>query len=137
MIALKLSNRPITTELITDYCLKKNGAYLDFPFGLDCAVIKVKGDSQEKGRIFAQLFRLKGQDSITLNCDIMTGMLYRDMFPNIVVRGYHCPPVQQPYFNTFPLDGSVPNEIIIEMIEHSYKTVISKLPKYIQRELET
>lgn len=125
----------MTMQTIIDYCLAKNGAYLDYPFGLDVTVIKVKGKAQEKGRIFAQLFHLKGQDSATLNCDMMEGQFYRDLFPNVVVRGYHCPPIQQPYFNTFPLDGSVPNETIIEMIERSYKTVVAKLPKYIQNEL--
>lgn len=111
------------------YCLQKNGAYLDHPFGPDSTVVKV-----EK-RIFAQFFRLKGQDSITLNCDRMTGEFYRQCYPGIVVRGYHCPPVQQPYFNTFPLNGSVPDHIIREMIAHSYSTVVGKLPKYVQRKL--
>ena len=50
------------------------------------------------------------------------------------VRGYHCPAVQQPYFNTFPLD-SVPDELIFEMTDHSYTTVVGKLPKYKQRKL--
>ena len=58
------------------------------------------------------------------------------MFPNIVVRGYHCPPIQQPYFNTLPPDGEVPYEMIIEMIDLSYKTVVEKLPKYIQKGLK-
>lgn len=64
---------------------------------------------------------------------MMTGQLYRDLYPNVVVRGYHCPPIQQPYFNTFGLNGNVPDERIFEMIEHSYKTVVNKLPKYIQK----
>ena len=65
----------------------------------------------------------------------MTGEFYRQLYPGVVVRGYHCPPVQQPYFNTFPLDGQVPDDMIAEMIEHSYQTVVGKLPKYIQRML--
>ena len=35
---------------IEDYCLLKSGSYLDFPFGSDITVIKVKSASQEKGR---------------------------------------------------------------------------------------
>ena len=118
-----------TPQELIQYCLSKNGAYIDHPFGPDSEIIKV-----EK-KIFAQFFQLKGVDTITLKCDAMTGQFYRQMFPNIVVRGYHCPPVQQPYFNTFPLDGSVPDEIIFEMIDHSYSVVVSKLPKYLQRKL--
>jgi predicted DNA-binding protein (MmcQ/YjbR family) len=52
-----------------------------------------------------------------------------------VTRGYHCPPIQQPHFNTVSLDGSVPRDVLIEMIDHAYDTVVAKMPKYIQKEL--
>lgn len=119
----------MTIDQLIAYCLQKPGAYIDHPFGPESTVLKV-----EK-RIFAQCFVLKGQDSATLNCDRMTGQFYRDMLPGVIVRGYHCPPVQQPYFNTFPLDGSVPDDLILEMVEHSYATVVGRLPKYIQKRL--
>lgn len=61
-------------ELI-DYCLKKKEAYVDFPFGDGTIVIKVKG------RIFAQLFMLKGVLSATLNCSKEGGMFYRKCIP--------------------------------------------------------
>ncbi|MDR0818524.1 MAG: MmcQ/YjbR family DNA-binding protein [Oscillospiraceae bacterium] len=125
----------MTLQKISDYCLAKPGAYLDYPFGPDFPVIKVKAPSQEKGRIFAQPFVLKGLPKVTLNCDQATGEFYRDLYYGSVVRGWHCPPVQQPYFNTIELDGSVPDEEIIVMIEHSYSVVTAKLPKYAQREL--
>lgn len=117
------------TEEIINYCLKKNGAYIDHPFGPESTIIKV-----EK-KIFAQLFTLKGIESVTFNCDAMTGEFYRSLFPGVVVRGYHCPPVQQPYFNTLPINGEVPDELILEMADHSYKTVMGKLPKYVQKRL--
>ncbi|WMJ23192.1 MmcQ/YjbR family DNA-binding protein [Paludicola sp. MB14-C6] len=127
----------MTPQQIIDYCLAKKGAYIDYPFGPDVVVIKVGKTSERSGRIFAQIFKLKDIDTVTLNCDIMTGQFYRDLLPNIVVRGYHCPAVQQPYFNTFPLTDDVPDELIIEMIEHSYKTVLNKLPKYVQKSLKS
>ncbi len=74
---------------------------------------------------------------VTLNCDMMTGELYRAMYPKSVTRGYHCPPVQQPYFNTIRLDGSVSDEILIEMIDHSYFYILGKLPKKYRVELRT
>ena len=126
----------MTLGEIETYCLNKTGAYLDFPFGPDVNIMKVKALSQEKGRIFAQLFLLRGEPKVTLNCDMMTGDFYRSVYPETVVRGYHCPPIQQPYFNTISLDGSVPDDVLIEMIEHSYKVVVGKLPKKYQRELE-
>lgn len=125
----------MTQRQAIDDCLAKRGAYLDFPFGPDVAVIKVGVPEKRPGRIFAQIFLLKDRDTITLNCDPMTGAFYRQLYPGTVVRGYHCPQVQQPYFNTLPLDGAVPDEMILEMIAHSYHTVIGKLPKYIQKAL--
>lgn len=119
----------MTSEQLIEFCLQKNGAYIDHPFGPDSTIIKV-----EK-RIFAQFFQLKGEDKITLNCDMMTGQFYRQLYPGTVVRGYHCPPVQQPYFNTFPINCEIPEEMIYEMIEHSYRTVVGKLPKYVQKKL--
>lgn len=112
-----------------NYCLHKPGAYIDHPFGPESTMIKV-----EK-KIFAQFFILRGVESVTLNCEKMQGDFYRQLFPGVVVRGYHCPPVQQPYFNTLPLDGPVPDEMIREMIDHSYATVVGKLPQYIQKKL--
>lgn len=119
----------MTSEQLIEFCLKKNGAYIDHPFGPDSTIIKV-----EK-RIFAQFFQLKGENRITLNCDMMTGQFYRQLYPGTVVRGWHCPPVQQPYFNTFPISCEIPEEMIYEMIEHSYQTVVGKLPKYVQKRL--
>jgi len=44
--------------------------------------------------------------------------------------------VQQPYFNTVRLDGTVPDEILIEMMDHAYEVVVNKLPKKYQKELK-
>ena len=127
----------MTLSEIEAYCLTKTGAYLDFPFGPDVTIIKVKAPSQVKGRIFAQLFMLRGEPKVTLSCDMMTGEFYRAVYPGTVRRGYHCPPIQQPYFNTIALDGIVPDDNLIEMIEHAYKAVVCKLPKKHQKELES
>lgn len=109
----------MTPQQVIDYCLSKKGAYLAHPFGPDSTVIKVGRREGRPARIFAQVFTLGGRDTLTLNCEMMTGQFYRQLFPGVVLRGYHCPPVQQPYFNTFPLDGAVPDDIILEMIEHT------------------
>ena len=79
----------MTPQTLIGLALQMPGAYEDHPFGPESVIIKVEG------RIFAQIFTLRGVDSATLNCDRMTGDFYRRMFPGVVVRGYHCPPVQQ------------------------------------------
>jgi predicted DNA-binding protein (MmcQ/YjbR family) len=113
----------MTVDEILQYCLSKKGAYIDFPFGSVPICVKV-----EK-RLFAQLYPKPEDYKITLNCDRMMGEVYRNLYPGTVVRGYHCPPIQQPYFNTVYLSGPVSDEELKNMIDHSYETVISKLPK--------
>jgi len=126
----------MTQQEIVDICLALPGAYLDYPFGPDAAICKIKAPSQEAGRIFAQVFTLKGEPTATFNCDRPAGEFYRQLYPGVVTRGYHCPPVQQPYFNTVKLNGGVPDEEILRMIEHAYQVVRAKLPKKAQQELE-
>ena len=118
----------MTYSELLNYCLSKNGAYIDHPFGPESDIIKVEG------KFFSQLFILKGKETATFNCERMTGDFYRRLYPGVIVRGYHCPAVQQPYFNSFPID-SVPDELILEMVDHSYATVVGKLPKYKQKNL--
>lgn len=120
----------MTHEEILNYCLGKRSAYQDSPFGDLSICVKVKK------RIFAQLFCLKGVPMFTFNGDVLTGELYRKTYPDDVKRGYHCPPVQQPYFNTVDLTGGVPDEEILRMIDSSYEYVVSKLTKKLQKELE-
>ena len=126
----------MTHQEIIDYCLQKPGAYLDYPFGPDVDIIKVKAPSQEKGRIFAQVFMLRGEPKVTLNCRPDSGELYRTIYPGSVTRGWHCPPVMQPHFNTISLDGAVPDDELLLMIDLAYDVVVAKLPKYMQKEIE-
>lgn len=112
----------MTHEEILQYCLQKKCAYEDFPFGPKSKVIKVRK------KIFAQLFYLNDEPMLTVNGDALTTDFFRNLYPD-VVRGYHCPPIQQPYFNTINLSGNVPDDEIINMIDLSYKYVKCKLPK--------
>ena len=126
----------MTHPEIIYYCLQKPGACLDYPFDPMVPVVKVKTPSLKGGRIFAQPFTLRGEPKVTLNCTPFSAAYYRKTYPGSVARGWHCPPVQQPHFNTVNLDGSVTDEEILKMIDHSYDVVTAKLPKYIQKELK-
>jgi predicted DNA-binding protein (MmcQ/YjbR family) len=120
----------MTTDEILNYCLSKSGAYIDYPFGKIPICVKV-----EK-RLFAQMYPDPEDYKITLNCDMMTGEFYRNLYIDTVVRGYHCPPIQQPYFNTVYLNGTVSDDELKTMIDHSYSVVVGKLPKKIRFSLE-
>ena len=120
----------MTHEELLKYCLTKTGAYVDHPFGPDSDIIKVKK------RIFAQLFYLNGKPMMTVNGDAVTNDFYRQIYPDFVKRGYHCPPVQQPYFNTIDLTENIPDDELLVMIDSSYKYVVGKLTKKARAELE-
>ncbi|NLG37909.1 MAG: hypothetical protein GX549_07815 [Clostridiales bacterium] len=125
----------MTHQEIIDYCLRKPCAYLDYPFDPVFPVVKVRAPSRSKGRIFAQPFMLRGEPKVTLNCTPESAEIFRNIYPGPVVRGWHCPPILHPHFNTVSLDGTVPDDVIVRMIDHAYKVAVSKLPKYIQREI--
>ena len=114
-------------ELI-EYCLTKKGAYLDYPFGNIPICVKVAG------KIFAELYPVEQDYKITLKCEPMLADYYRNRFPKVVVRGYHCPPVQQPYRNTIYINH-IDKQLLLEMIDHSYEQVIHKLPIKEQKKL--
>ena len=109
---------------IGEYCLQKTKAYEDHPFGEFPVCYKVQG------KIFAQLY----PDIITLKCTAFSGQAFRQAYPDAVVRGYHCPPVQQPYWNTIYLDR-FPETELPYMIDHAYDTVISGFSQKIQRQI--
>lgn len=109
---------------IHTYCLSKHGAVKTQPFGEFPICYKVGG------KIFAQVY----SDKITLKCTAFQGDFFRQMYPNVVVRGYHCPPVQQPYWNTIDL-AHFPAEELPRMIDLAYETVIASLSKKIRQEI--
>lgn len=113
-------------EEIIQYCCNKNRAYIDYPFGDIPICIKINK------KIFAQIYPLKNDYKITLKCDAVLGDFYRQHYPGVVVRGYHCPPVQQPYWNTVYIDKISENELLI-MIDQAYDTVIKSFSKKVQR----
>lgn len=116
------------SEEIIKYCCNKNKAYIDYPFGDIPICIKVNK------KIFAQVYPLKQDYKITLKCESSLGDFYRQLYPGIVVRGYHCPPVQQPYWNTIFID-KLSNDELLNMIDQAYMQVIKSFPKKIQRQL--
>ena len=111
-------------EEIKAHCLSKAGAVETYPFGQWPVCYKLNG------RIFAQVY----PDKITLKCTAFSGQAFRQAYPGVVVRGYHCPPVQQPYWNTIYLEKFPAGELAM-MIDHAYETVFASFPKKVQRQM--
>lgn len=113
---------------ILEYCLNKKGAYEDFPFGEIPICVKINN------KIFAQIYPNSHDYKITLKCNPDSANFYRQIYPEIVTRGYHCPPVQQPFWNTIDLNH-IPEEELLNMIDHAYEQVFLSFSKKIQKEL--
>ena len=127
--------RRMAPDEMLDYCLAKPGAYLDHPFDPEHSAVRLKTPTMDKGRIFAEVFVLRGVETVTLRSEPDVALTYRDMYPGIVVRGYHCPPAEARYANTMPLDGAVPDDHLREMADEAYEFIVGKLPRYRRAEL--
>lgn len=118
----------MTLEKIKAYCLSKPKAYETYPFGEVPICYKINN------KIFAQIYPREQDYKITLKCTQDAGIFYRTVYPDKVVRGYHCPPVQQPYWNTIYLDD-FPDDELLNMIDHAYETVFNSFSKKVQKQI--
>jgi predicted DNA-binding protein (MmcQ/YjbR family) len=111
-------------EEVRGYCLSKKGAIESFPYDETTLVVKV-GD-----KIFA-LLNLDGPPSINLKCDPAKALELREIYPS-VIPGYH---MNKKHWNTVMLDGSLPNELMLSMLDDSYDLVFNSLPEKIRKEI--
>ena len=119
----------MVVEDIKKYCIGKHKAYEEYPFGDVPICYKLNG------KIFAQIYPYPWDYKITLKCTEDAGQFYRMAYPEKVVRGYHCPPVQQPYWNTIYLDD-FPDDELLNMIDHAYETVLKSFSKKVQKQIQ-
>jgi predicted DNA-binding protein (MmcQ/YjbR family) len=108
-------------------CGAKPGAAEDYPFGDEVAVFKVAG------RMFALVSLGPAPGSVSLKCDPDLAEGLRARYAAIR-PGYH---LNKRHWNTATLDGSVPDEELREMIDHSYELVVERLTRAQRNELTT
>ncbi len=112
-------------EMLRDYCLSLPHVTEEMPFGPDTLVFKVGG----------KLFLLTGLDgpfSINVKCDPEYAVALRE--EHIAIRpGYH---MNKVHWNTIDIDGSLNDEFLRRMIDHSYALVYKSLPKNVRGEFE-
>lgn len=111
-------------EEFREYCIQKKAVTESFPFDQSVLVFKVHG------KIFV-LINVDDYDSFNAKCDPERAIQLREQHPGIQ-PGYH---MNKRHWNTISLDGSIPDTLIRELIDHSYQQVCAKLPKSIRETL--
>lgn len=109
---------------LRDYCLSLTGAFEDFPFGPEVAVMKVRG------KMFA-ILPVDAPLSISLKADPNEAVLQREQY-KAITPGYH---LNKRHWNTVRVDGELGDRHVLEMVEDSYLLVRQSLTKKLQAEL--
>jgi predicted DNA-binding protein (MmcQ/YjbR family) len=107
-------------ERVMAECGGRPGAVEDYPFGDGAAVFKVAG------KMFAVVALGDDPGSISLKCDPDFATELRHQYPAAITPGYH---LNKRHWNTVLLDGTVPADELVELIDHSYDLVVSRLTK--------
>ena len=115
----------MTLETLETYCLSKNGAVKEFPFGNEHMVFKVMG------KLFAIISIEENPLHINLKATPEDCIVYRHLYA-CVIPGYH---MNKTHWNTVILDGCLDNQIVLEMIDESYALIVGKLTKRQREEL--
>lgn len=99
-------------ERFREHCIAKANVTEGFPFGPDTLVFRVKE------KLFA-LCDVNDFDGINLKCEPERAIELRERFPGIT-PGYH---MNKKHWNTVATDGSVPDKLVLELVDHSYELV--------------
>lgn len=100
-------------------CGAKAGSVEDYPFGDGAAVFKVAG------KMFALVSLDEPPGSVSLKCDPDMAVALRARYAAITA-GYH---LSKRHWNTIELDGSVPEDEVLDLIDHSYELVVGGLTR--------
>jgi predicted DNA-binding protein (MmcQ/YjbR family) len=106
-------------KTITKYCLEKSSSTASYPFGEGALVFKVLD------KMFALIAEEADPLRISLKCDPEDAQALRAEYPAIT-GAYH---MNKEHWNGVLLDGSLPDELVFELIDHSYTLVVKGMKK--------
>lgn len=112
-------------EEFRDYCIKKKGVTEHFPFDQNTLVFKVMG------KMFA-LADVETFDFINLKLEPEKAVELREKYQGIK-PGYHMSKI---HWNSVYVNTDVSDRLLLELVDDSYKLVVSSLTKKLKEELE-
>jgi predicted DNA-binding protein (MmcQ/YjbR family) len=110
----------VNLESIRTYCLAKPGKVTeDFPFDEETLVFRVSG------KIFLLTSMNDRPLALNLKCNPEQAIEWREQY-EAVQPGYH---MNKRHWNTVTLDGRIPRDKLLSMIDHSFGEVVRGLKK--------
>ena len=113
-------------EEFREYCIAKKWVTESFPFDEQTLVFKVMG----------KMFALSGLENqpakANLKCDPERSIQLREEYDGLIYPGFH---MNKNHWNTVELEKNIPNEILMELIDHSYDLILKGLPKKLREQL--
>jgi predicted DNA-binding protein (MmcQ/YjbR family) len=108
----------MTAAALRDHCMSFAGSEETFPFGPHTSVFKVSGKMFALSRLAERPLR------VSLKCEPLLAEQLRAAHRS-VLPGYH---LNKRHWNTVVIDGSLPPQMVKDMVEDSYDLVVSRLP---------
>jgi predicted DNA-binding protein (MmcQ/YjbR family) len=115
----------VTGTELRRWCLEHAGAVEDFPFSPDTSVFKVGG------KVFAISALGREPLAVSVKCEPELAAQLRHTYPAIR-PGYH---LNKRHWNTIVLDGTLPDQLVRDLVEDSYDLVVSALPRRTREQL--
>ncbi len=108
------------------YLLQKRGSTEEIPFGPQALVYKIMG------KMFALIAWEESPLRITLKCEPDLALTLRQQY-QAIQPGYH---MSKKHWNSIWLDGTIPDEKILDLVDHSYELVLGSLKKIDREKLQ-
>jgi predicted DNA-binding protein (MmcQ/YjbR family) len=116
----------VTARELRKLCLRFPGAYEDFPFGPNASVFKVEG------KMFAISLLRSAPLKVSLKCEPELAEQLRGSYPDAVTPGYH---LNKRHWNTVRCEGTLPDEMVRDMVEDSYDLIVAAMPRAVREQL--
>lgn len=113
-------------EWLSQYCLSKKCAEKDFKVEWNATRFLIRG----------KMFVMKGENKekkpiITIKCEPKFGQFLRDQYTDIV-PGYY---MNKEHWNSVYIGGEVPDNVVKQMLDISYKLILESFSKKVQKEI--
>ncbi len=116
----------MNVEDFRNYCLSKPKTTEDFPFDQDTLVFRIET------KIYCLVNIRKLPLSVNLKCDPDYAIELREKY-DAISPGYH---MNKKHWNTICLDELGNDELLMQLVDHSYEMVVKGLPKKVRDQLK-